>query len=62
VFELETYEVFASLRIDRGAEEWMECMVITPPISPPPDRMHILLEHNGVGSTWFDNVLFEELT
>jgi hypothetical protein len=29
---------------------------VTPALSPAPDRVHILLEVNGAGQCWFDNV------
>lgn len=39
-----------------GTGGWTRVEVVTPPLSPPPDRVHILLELNGSGRCWFDNV------
>jgi hypothetical protein len=61
VFDLQMYEVYSSDCVNQHGEEWMACELVTPAITPAPDRIHILLEHNGTGTTWFDNVLFEEL-
>lgn len=43
-----------------GGEEWALLAVETPPIVPAPDRIHCRLLHVGEGTSWFDNVLFEE--
>jgi hypothetical protein len=60
LFSPSSYEVFRSDRHPSGDTEWVRLHVLTPPISPPPDRIHILLEHEGRGNSWFDNVLLEE--
>ncbi len=54
------YEHFWSINSCSGTASWTSLQVITPPISPPPDRVHLLLHHEGRGSSWFDNVLFQE--
>ena len=55
----EVYELFWSGNGVSGDSPWTLLEVITPPISPPPDRVHILLDLEGEGIAWFDNVLFE---
>ena len=62
VFDIDNYEVFTSMHSLQGASEWSKLEVITPLISPAPDRLHILLIQEGKGTTWFDNVLLEALT
>ena len=61
LFQPETYEMFASPRAVSGSGDWDFLKVVTPPISPPPDRLHLLLVQEGVGESWFDNVLLEVL-
>ncbi len=56
--ETAAYEFYASGRRISGDSPWTAIEVITPPISPPPDRVHLILEQEGEGTTWFDNVLF----
>ncbi len=60
LFQLSDYEVFRSRPVSAGTWDLIE--VITPPISPPPDRMHLLLEQEGTGTSWFDNVLYSQET
>jgi hypothetical protein len=62
VFELSNYEAFTSTHAIHGDSDWTSFEVTTPPISPAPDRLHILLIQEGKGSTWFDNVLLEILS
>jgi hypothetical protein len=50
------YEVYRSPEHLSGFNEWTRVEAVTPPISPAPDRVHILLEMNGTGKCWFDNV------
>jgi len=61
VFDIHNYEVFTSMHSLQGASPWSKLEVITPPITPAPDRLHILLIQEGKGTTWFDNVLLEVL-
>jgi hypothetical protein len=55
LFDPSTYEVHRSALLS-GNRDWTRVEVVTPPISPAPDRVHILLEINGSGQCWFDNV------
>jgi hypothetical protein len=57
LFDPSTYEVYRSAPLS-GISEWAHLEVVTPPISPAPDRVHLLLEMNGTGRCWFDNVRF----
>ena len=54
-----TYDLYWTGRGCSGNAPWTALEVITPPISPPPDRVHLLLDQEGEGTSWFDNVLFE---
>lgn len=56
VFDVETYEVFSSIPIESSLEDWTMVTVETPSIHPVPDRLHIILSMEGVGTVWFDNV------
>jgi hypothetical protein len=66
LFHPEQYEIFrspgagargsVSPQGSGGAEEWTELVVETPPISPAPDRIHLLLECTGAGSCRFANI------
>jgi hypothetical protein len=60
VFDIQNYETFTSQTL-HGDTDWRLLKVITPPISPPPDRLHLLLTQEGSGTTWFDDVFFEVL-
>ena len=62
VFDLSNYETFTSAGAVQGNADWTKLDVITPPISPAPDRLHLLLIQDGKGTSWFDNVLWEVLT
>ena len=54
------YEHYWSHESCGGDSPWRQLTVVTPPLSPPPDRLHILLRHSGRGTSWFDNLLVEE--
>lgn len=62
LFRVSEYEVFPSQQTLRGTCEWQRLQVTTPPLSPAPDRVHLLLRQSGAGTSWFDNVLFEPET
>lgn len=59
LFKVSEYEVFPSQQTLRGTCEWQRLQVITPPLAPAPDRVHLLLRQSGTGTSWFDHVLFE---
>lgn len=40
---------------------WVELVIETPSLRPAPDRVHLLLELNGRGTAWFDNVTLERV-
>jgi hypothetical protein len=61
VLDLNDYEVFTSIDTVTGTTEWTRLEVTTDRVSPSPDRFHLLLLQQGVGTTWFDNILLEEL-
>ncbi len=60
VFDIASYDLFSGPMQASGDTDWVRLSVETPPISPPPDRLHLVLEHEGSGTSWFDNVLLEE--
>jgi len=61
VFDILNYETFTSGQTLQGDTEWRVLNAITPPISPAPDRLHLLLIQEGSGTTWFDDVFYEVL-
>jgi hypothetical protein len=62
VFDIQTYETFTSSQTLQGDTDWKLLRVVTPSISPAPDRFHLLLIQEGSGTTWFDDVFFEVLS
>lgn len=56
VFRLEDYEIHTSPVKISGTSGWTFCEVVTPPVSPAPDRVHLILQQNGRGRCWFDEV------
>ena len=56
-----SYELYWSALHCTGSTPWTHIHLVTPSIAPRPDRVHLLLEHQGAGTSWFDNVLFEVL-
>jgi len=61
VFDVANYEVFASAGLRGGDLDWCEVSVVTPHLTPVPDRVHLLLELDGAGRVWFDDVEFARL-
>ena len=55
-----SYEEYAAPVPAGPGLAWLACTIETPPIAPAPDRIHLRLIHEGEGTSWFDNVLFEE--
>lgn len=56
LFDTRTYEVYRSGTLGGKSSAWNRLEITTPRIHPRPDRLHILLELNGAGTCWFDNV------
>lgn len=61
LFDISRYEVHRSKDSAAGDQDWRMLSVETPPLTPEPDRMHLLLLHRGEGQSWFDNVTIEEI-
>lgn len=61
VFDVSGYEIFPSAAGRDAAADWTELSVTTPPLAPAPDRVHVLLQLEGRGAVWFDDVTFERL-
>ena len=61
LFDPSSYEVYRCAGRLSGDTDWTRLELMTPPIAPAPDRLHILLEQEGQGESWFDNVLLQEL-
>lgn len=55
------YEHYYAMDMARDSRPWQKLTITTPRISPAPDRLHLLLEQNGSGTTWFDDVQLEIL-
>lgn len=60
LYDPSTYEEYTAEAPPAGDTGWALCIIVTPAIDPPPDRVHLRLVHEGDGASWFDNVLFEE--
>jgi len=58
VYDVSNYEIYRSDEAVSGDVDWSRLEIMTPPISPAPDRVHIVLQLSGKGSVWFDNVEF----
>ncbi len=56
LFDPGSYEIHRSTGEVAGKSDWTRLVLLTPPVSPAPDRLHILLELRGSGTCWFDNV------
>ena len=61
VFAMKSYEIFPSVAVVAANQDWCELTVTTPALSPAPDRVHLLLELDGRGCAWFDDVEWERL-
>jgi hypothetical protein len=62
VFDVAGYEVWSSAWLRGGDRDWGELRVETPRLAPAPDRVHLLLELDGTGRAWFDDVELERLS
>jgi hypothetical protein len=56
VFEVAGYEVFASEAVTVANQDWTELTLTTPKLRPAPDRVHVLVQLQGRGTGWFDEV------
>lgn len=61
VFDLSDYALVKSEQFAAGTRDWQKFEIITEPISPVPERVHILLQLSGSGTAWFDDVLLEKI-
>lgn len=61
VFEMKNYETYRSDDGIHGDGEWTKLEITTPRISPPPDRIHLLMIQEDAGTTWFEHLSFEVL-
>lgn len=61
VFDVAGYEVFPSATLNTDEGQWTELRLTTPALAPAPDRVHVLLELDGEGRVWFDDVQFLRL-
>jgi hypothetical protein len=62
VFDAATYETHVSPVVRTVNQDWLELTVTTPAITPAPDRVHLLLQLNGKGTAWFDDVEFTRIS
>jgi hypothetical protein len=56
LFDPSQYDLFRSTARVTGTTGWTYLELVTLPVIPVADRVHILLELDGAGSCWFDNV------
>ncbi len=56
LYDTAQYDLFPCTARVTGKAAWTYLEVTTPPVTPAADRVHILLEMDGAGSCWFDNV------
>ena len=61
VFSIHDYEQLDSFRLRRSQAGWRPLEIVTPPMQPAPDRVHLLLQFKGEGSVWFDEVELSRL-
>jgi hypothetical protein len=59
LFDPSSYEEYVA-EAPSAVDGWALLVVETPSIVPAPDRVHCRLTHAGPGTSWFDNVFFEE--
>lgn len=56
VYAVSDYEFYPSQEMTQTNRGWHELTVTTPRLSPAPDRVHVLLQLDGRGAAWFDEV------
>lgn len=56
VFEGSSYELYPSEAVTVANQDWTELTVTTPRLRPAPDRVHVVLQLEGRGKVWFDDV------
>ncbi len=56
LYDTAQYELYRCTARVTGTTAWTHLEVASPPVIPAADRVHILLEMDGAGSCWFDNV------
>jgi hypothetical protein len=58
-FNILDYQIIQSENFLNGTQNWQKIEVITSPLSPAPERVHLLLRLKGTGKAWFDDVILE---
>ena len=61
VYAVSDYELYPSAEMTEADREWHELTVTTPRLRPAPDRVHVLLQLEGRGAAWFDEVELSRL-
>ncbi|MBN2089231.1 hypothetical protein JW964_06445 [candidate division KSB1 bacterium] len=56
IFNISDYIVIPSDHL-HGTHDWANIEVLTPPLFPAPERVHLLLRFTGTGTAWFDDVV-----
>jgi len=56
VYTVSDYELYPSGELAGADQEWHELTLTTPRLIPAPDRVHVLLQLDGRGTAWFDEV------
>lgn len=61
IFDISDYHVIQSKIYLSGTQNWQKIEVITSPLSPAPERVHLLLRVIGKGMAWFDDAILEKI-
>lgn len=61
IFDVSNYRLRQSENFLTGTKNWQKIEVTTPPLSPAPERVHLLLRLNGTGTAWFDDVILDKI-
>jgi hypothetical protein len=56
VYAVSDYELYPSDQLASADQEWRELVLTTPRLRPAPDRVHVILQLDGPGTAWFDEV------
>lgn len=61
IFDIANYQIIGSKSILSREQDWTRIEIMTSPLSPAPERVHLLLRLSGTGKAWFDDVILEKI-
>lgn len=61
IFNTSDYRIIQSENFLSKTQHWQKIEVTTSPLSPAPERVHLLLRVSGTGKAWFDDVSLEKV-